>query len=669
MTKGKHGKKDEAAIASNFNDVSNDNKSVSDISEAPLIVESDQPLGTFVETSLDDLVKKARSAHMEIAPVFLEHEQGGFLIIRHTHGFYALAEHLDGGVLLLYAHDYACFDPLVHADKAFRENNAPGFWIDPAQSRHIEIVAARDSRDGEKWVMAEINRHNYYKMQDLERFGYLWRPSEGLFESGAVIYKIEPGHKTDHRLVRCYTTEGKEREFTETGLVFLLREGLKKGWGRLFPAGSITALLPADTKIRDIMDDFVKRSSLIDRGIDPSRLGYLLNEPKLKSRISPGGRGLIARLGLGVLVKVGLGRFFQAMYTQLAYGKTSNNILEAAKTFTLAAGHFIMRGAVAGVLTMAIAIIRPVGQAYMRIFMRPPLQSLFHSGKNISERYGCPDHLAVSGDGYFHRLDKEHAFLCRFLHPDETDPYPFSNFVRRKKVRTDFAAHKLLDPYGAPAGTEFEMRRINKMNTLRIMQPDGIEIYLLLGKRVGYARYRQDMENSFARPMPRKMRALFKDSGEYLRVFVHKGTVRVESLDKNQFVAGLNAETRIATRDEAYPEPLYSIQALQKEWQQAAPAAEAGQQKVRRTALNGMISACSYVGKKTASAVKDTHEASYLSTKMADAVKGVIRNAANAGEEWAAGLLKEYEDERARETMKRQTLERIMRRKIRPENN
>lgn len=557
----------------------------------PLTENEDGSIGTLVETSMNEMLRFARAGHLETEPVFFKHPIGENMIIRGNHGFYMLVEHIEGSALLLFAHDYHLFDPVVESSQHDREGLMPGHWVNPANAGEIEVVAARDSRGAEKWVIAAVHEHDAQRTDDLERFGYLWHHNDGFYKSSCIIYHrdpflgsddtdkkkqkkirkngVDPDSPDDYETVRSYMTAGKDRPFFDFDKGFL-----RAKWGLMLTRSSIKKVFHKDKSADAIRDDFVKRASIIFRGKNPFRLGYFYSESDLISEISPAPTQLRGKLGAKSYIKATLAIGIQSLYMVSTHKAGMRGVAtNIVKALAIGGIQLINRGILLGTIRALGALAGPAAKPFMRLLKADEQKTLFESNIDVKYDYGDKKYTKLKGTGYYPRLSQEHASLCRYLHIDETDAEPFMGAEIKENIRPDYAAHRLLDPFGAPMGSAFEIRKINNTNTLRVIQPDGIELYILIGKRTAFARFNPDFANDFGHNMHQLVNELMKETGNVLRVHVEtdpvtqQENIKVDDINDTSFFQKLYEETLKSPEHDTSHTPRYDTKPLQEKWQ------------------------------------------------------------------------------------------------------
>jgi hypothetical protein len=478
--------------------------------------------GALVPASFNLMAEFTSAGHREIAPLYIKEAGTGLLGILASQGLYRMGVHADGRPVLLFAEDPADLAPAQHRDAQFRAKYAPGYYLAPAGIRRIDVVAARRRRTHKKWVAEAVNRHSYSLNDTKGEFGILYRLSERMWLSGAIAYTLEPVREKKKEnaaaagpqlyRVRCYTTPGRAQPFGNIGEAQLdTRFGHILSWGK---NKTLATMEDAEAVIRE---DFARRADLVRRNRDPNLLGRLKNEPEASSRLSPFVQGIGPKLGRAAVN--GVVRFVQAAAEQVHTIRAQAVVLGVGRTILLSAVQFLFKGWRATVGQVLLGALTPVMNSLKRA------QALAANSRleDIGYSFWKPGRNAAGGsEAHYCRIDPEQAPLVRLLGYDEARVRPLEGASLRTHLRPDLAEEYILDTLDSPTGSVAARRHIGGGDVLHVAEPNGLEIYYLVGKNIAYA-LAPDPAKSYPGHMNESVRRLMAEKGPVVRVSAPEG--------------------------------------------------------------------------------------------------------------------------------------------------
>ncbi len=534
-------------------------------------------IGQFIETSLDDLRSLAESCHIQTDAIYLKNEISDTILIRRNHGFYALTHDMrtPENVVLLYSHDRASFTPPPPRNDDTADH-FPGHYVDTTHSGRIQVVEARDNRlDNETWVSTAHANHDELETLNLKNFGVLWHTEHNHYASGSIVYNLKPvkvkNKQTkeieDRTQIRVITTAGKSTPFFAFDDKFLGRI-----WGRLMARGGIQVNVDPDKATNLMMDDFLPRANAVLRGIDPHDLSAQSLPDELRSPLTPPVKPSkllqfipFAKSFAGKALSRGVQKSTAYFHNASTGGGLIKDIaVTAAKAAGLMVFHLVTKGPIVATVKLGVFMGSNTFKGLTNIFKEPELKSPFDSDINIASEYGEEGYLRNKGPGYYARLADDHTPFLRYLSYEETNARPADGTELRDKIRKDLAAQNLLDPFGAPVGSIFERRAIGDAHVLRVMQPDGIEIYILPEHSTAYARYRPHLENRQAEAMPDDLRSLLWETKHALCIYFDraanngKGEYSVDDISIYDFESKIIAHAQTKPTDIKTPDFIQS---------------------------------------------------------------------------------------------------------------
>lgn len=523
-------------------------------------MESRKPPGALVESRFDALVEFTAAGHREIAPVYLKDADTGLLAVYGSHGLYRLGIHADGRPVMLFAADPDDLHPAVHRDPDFREKFAPGFYIDPQEMDDIEVVEARRSRTHKRWGAQAITMHSYYQSESKTEYGFLRRVAEDMWFSRAIAYTLDPAWRGSERLtaedgtglyyLRCYTTAGKGAPFTDEDEKAIRAR-------RTFAFASKKALIRPENAESLIREDFLKRAELVMRDMDPNKLGQLKGEPALASRLTPLETGLSAKTR-HMAAHFGV-RLVQGLYSTVRDLKAQVVVMGITKTVFLSAIKLLSQGWRAGLGQFITGLVQPVLNAVKRA------KVMAGSNEDVGFSFWKPGRSLLTGNRHYCKLDPQQGRLIRYMSYDEAGIRPVRGTALQTDLPEDWAEDYLLGTLYSPHGSVAAQRRINDMDVLHVIEPNGLELYYLIGKKTVYAAYRPGYAQARAEPIPRPVQRLLKEKGATLRVTeLADGTLHSEAVAPEEFEAALGREAALTQPMPKTPGLAYDLTALKK---------------------------------------------------------------------------------------------------------
>jgi hypothetical protein len=515
------------------------------------------PSGQLIESDLEKLTEFTAAGHREIAPLYVKEADTGLLGILGAQGFYRMGVHADGRPVVLFAADPADLDPTEPRDPAFRARYAPGYYLDPERVGRIDVVAARRRRTHKKWVAEAVNRHGYFVNDSKLEFGFLYRLNQRTWVSGAIAYTLEEAKKRKGEperseplyRVRCYTTPGRAQPFGN-----ITEEQLRTRYGRVLSWGKSAQPMTISEAEAAIREDFAKRVDLVMRNKDPNLLGRLKNEPDAESPLSPYAANMLAR-SRGAAINAVV-RVVGAAAEQIKSIRAQALLVGVTRTALLSTVQFLFKGWRATVGQIILGTISPVMNSIKRT------QALMANSRleDIGYSFWKPGRSAIAGSSYC-RIDPQQAMLIRFLGYDEAKVRPLEGTSLRAHMRPDWAEENIIDTLDAPSGTIVEKIHIGGGEVLHTVEPNGLQVYYLVGRDIAYAVAPQAETPEVGR-MADSIRKLVAEKGPVIRVCQEAHGLASKAVRPQEFLLEMEADLAAGSSISAVPPLVYDMNLL-----------------------------------------------------------------------------------------------------------